>query len=126
MVVEDLMHTMNAGQPGANDIPKPKVPLKRLTVIAGSTAGLQSLSFQCDDGKKKIVCGITSDALRNLIGFHRLNGTNLEAARALVSEVERLANAKYNDAGFEENGELLIRLRDLLRYGFQDPDKLVA
>jgi hypothetical protein len=46
--------------------------------------------------------------LRDLIDFHGLNGAKLDAARALASEIERLASAKYNAGRFEENGELLI------------------
>jgi len=71
-------------------------------------------------------CGITDTALRELIDFHRVKSNERKALRTLVSEIERLVNAK-NDAGrFEENGCIIIWPVDLLRYGYQSRETLAA
>ena len=89
-------------------------------VIAGSfrtqSAGL---SFQCRQGGKTIDCGVASDVLRDLLAFYRLERPGEEAYRALLPEIERLANAKSEAGRFEDDGALVIRVADLLRYGFQ-------
>jgi hypothetical protein len=36
-----------------------------------------------------------------------------------LPELDRLASLKYAAGRLEENGELVIRTADLLRYGFQ-------
>jgi hypothetical protein len=91
------------------------VPLK---VIAGSLeAGAAGLSFQCRGDDETIECEVASDVLRDLLAFHRFDGD--DAVRALLPEIERLANAKSDAWRFEEDGALVIRPADLLRYGFQ-------
>jgi hypothetical protein len=93
------------------------VPLR---VIVGSlqvhSAGM---SFQCDHHGKTINCGVASDVMRDLLTFYRLEHFSDNAFRAVLPEIERLANAKRNAGRFEENGTLVIREVDLLRYGFQ-------
>jgi hypothetical protein len=90
-----------------------------LKVIAGSLdAHSAGLSFQCNQGGEAIDCGVVSDVLYDLLAFHRLGFGN-DAFRALLPEIERLANAKSDAGRFEENGTLVIRTADLLRYGFQ-------
>jgi hypothetical protein len=84
------------------------------------------LAFQCDDGSKYIDCAITTAVLRDLIDFHRLRERKKEAFRALLPEIERLANAKYNAGRISESGEMLIRTADLLRYGFGRWDRSAA
>jgi hypothetical protein len=90
-----------------------------LKVIAGSLdAQSAGLSFQCDQDGETIDCGVVSDVLHDLLAFHRL-GFGEDAFRALLPEIERLANAKSDAGRFEENGTLVVRATDLLRYGFR-------
>jgi hypothetical protein len=77
------------------------------------------LSFQCDHDGEIIYCGVASEVLRDLLSFHRLEGSGHDAFRALLQEIERLVNAKSDAGRFEEDGVLVIRDVDLLRYGFQ-------
>jgi hypothetical protein len=91
-----------------------------LRVIAGSLkAHSGGLSFQCDHDETTINCCVASDVLRDLLAFRRLESSGDNAFRALLPEIERLANAKFEAGRFEENGVLAIREVDLLRYGFQ-------
>jgi hypothetical protein len=62
----------------------------------------------------------------DLIRFHRLDVSQGEAVDAPVKEIERLANEKFNDGRVEQNGELAIKARDVLRYGFQNSDDSAA
>jgi hypothetical protein len=88
-----------------------------LRVIAGSLEAHEAgLSFKCGRDGETIICGVASDVLRDLLYFHRLEG--YDAFRALLPEIERLANAKSDAGRFEEDGALVIRAVDLLRYGF--------
>jgi hypothetical protein len=91
-----------------------------LRVILDSfSAQSRGLCFQCDRAGKVIQCGIADVTLRDLIDFHRIKVTEDEAFRALLPEIERLTNAKYDARRFEENGWLVIWPVDLLRYGYQ-------
>ena len=81
--------------------------------------------FECDDGKI-IQCSITGETLRDLIDFHRVKNTDEDTCRVLLPEVERLANAKYDARRLEEDGGLLIRSTDLVRYGFEKRKKRAA
>jgi hypothetical protein len=91
-----------------------------LGVIVGSLKALSTgLSFQCEHDGRTIHCGVASDVLRDLLAFHRLESSGDNAFRALLPEIERLANAKFVAGRFDENGVLVIREVDLLRYGFQ-------
>jgi hypothetical protein len=86
----------------------------------------EGLCFQCDCDGAIIQCGIADVALRDLIDFHRIKSTQDEALRALLPEIERLANAKCDAGRFEENGWLVIWPVDLLRYGYQGHDESAA
>jgi hypothetical protein len=75
-------------------------------------------TFQCDCGDGKIIeCTIVDIALRDLIDFHRFKKT-ADPSTVLVLEIVRLANAKYDAGRLEEDGSLVIRATDLLRFGF--------
>jgi hypothetical protein len=81
--------------------------------------------FDCDDGKV-IQCSITDDTLRDLVDFHHVKNTDEDTCRVLLPEIERLANAKYDAGRLEEDGGLLIRSSDLVRYGFEKRKKRAA
>jgi hypothetical protein len=57
--------------------------------------------------------------LLDLIASRRLEDSGANALYALLPEIERLANAKSSAGRFEEDGMLVIRTVDLLRFGFQ-------
>jgi hypothetical protein len=78
------------------------------------------ITFRCDCGAgRTLQCGITDIALRDLVGFHHLDSIDADAyGRVLLPEIERLANAKYEVGRLEEDGGLLIRSTDLVRFGF--------
>jgi hypothetical protein len=90
-----------------------------LTVIAGSLeADPEGLRFECGQGDKTIHCGIVDTALHDLIGFHRITKTG-DPLRVLLPEIERLVNAKYDAGRFDEDGWIVVRSVDLLRFGFR-------
>jgi hypothetical protein len=95
-------------------------------VFESFTAHSKGLCFQCDREGEIIQCGIADVALRDLVDFHRIKSTESEALRALLPEIERLVNAKYDAERFEENGWLVIWPVDLLRYGYQGRDEPAA
>jgi hypothetical protein len=91
-----------------------------LVLDAGSvSARPQDLSFQSHDGKKVVPCGISRDALRDLGGYHRVNGAEDEVFRALRQEIERLASAKYRAGRLDRSGAIVIGPADILLYGFE-------
>lgn len=99
-----------------------------LKIILKSLASRpEAVRFQvdCDDGGI-IQCIITADALRDLIDFHHVKNTHEDTSRVLLPEIERLANAKYDARRLEEDGGLLIRSADLVRYGFERRKKRAA
>ena len=92
-----------------------------LRVIAGSLkAQAAGLSFQIGGEGETLDCEVASEVLRDLLAYHRFEGAGDDAVRALLPEIERLANAKSDAGRLEEDGTLVIRTADLLRYGFQD------
>ena len=95
-------------------------------VFDSFSAQSKGLCFQCDRDGEIIQCGIAEVALRDLVDFHRIQSTESEALRALLPEIERLANAKCDAGQFEENGWLVIWPVDLLRYGYQGRHKSAA
>jgi hypothetical protein len=101
------------------------VPCKRSKLVRG-TQEYRPFSLLDQDTGTKVACAITDAALRDLIDFHRLNSADSDLIHVVVSELVRLANAKYNAARYAENGELLIHLPDLLLYGFAKRDKSAA
>jgi hypothetical protein len=86
----------------------------------------QGLAFQCENGMKTVSGSISAETLRDLTDFHQVKGSQEEGFRALLPEIERLLNAKFQAGRIEENGELSIRAADLLRFGFQARDKTAA
>jgi hypothetical protein len=62
---------------------------------------------------------VARDVLRDLLAYHRFEGAGDDVLRALLPEIERLANAKSDAGRLEEDGTLVIRTADLLRYGFE-------
>lgn len=99
----------------------------RLKVVAGSIhAEPKSLSFRCAGGDGDIECQVTAAALRDLIDFHRLKSLDEGAFQTLLPEIERLVNSKFSAGRFDENGELWIRVADLLRYGYQEQNEAAA
>jgi hypothetical protein len=90
------------------------------------SAQSNGLCFHCDGGGRIIQCGIADVALRDLLDFHRIKDTEDKALRALLPEIERLANAKCDAGRFEENGWLVIWPVDLLRYGYQRRERSAA
>jgi hypothetical protein len=98
-----------------------------LKVIFDSfSAQSKGVCFQCDGGGKIIQCGIADVAIRDLIDFHRIKDTEDKEVRALLTEIERLVNAKCDAGRFEENGWLVIWPVDLLRYGYQGRKRSAA
>jgi hypothetical protein len=98
-----------------------------LRVITESfRAQSKGLCFQCDCNGRPLRCGISDAALRELIDFHRFKDSQDKALRALLPEIERLANAKYDAGRFEEYGWLVIWPVDLLRYGYQGQLRFAA
>jgi hypothetical protein len=90
-----------------------------LTIIAESlTAQTYGFSFQSDADGKIVQCGITDVALADLVDFHHVKSAAADAPPVLLPEIERLANTKYEAGRLEEDGGLLIRSTDLVRYGF--------
>ena len=91
-----------------------------LKIIFGSfSAQSEGLCFQCDRDGEIIQCGIADVAVRDLIDFHRIEITDDDSVRALMSEIKRLVYAKCDAGRFEEGGWLVIWPVDLLRYGYQ-------
>jgi hypothetical protein len=98
-----------------------------LRVIAGSLGALsKGLCFRCDHDGRPLYGGISDGALLDLIDFHRFNCGRDKALRALLPAIERLANSKCDAGRFEENGSIVIRPVDLLRYGYQGQEKSAA
>src|ERR1019366_6066673 len=107
------------------DASSANVRIMPLKVIAKSLRiGSLSVSFQCDDGATTIVCGIMGDAFRDLMDFHGLHAPPSEVFRALLPEIERLVNIKHAAGRLEQNGDLMIRAGDLVRYGFKETPQI--
>jgi hypothetical protein len=80
----------------------------------------QSLSFHLHDGMNIVPCTVARQVLLDLADVYSLNcSTAAEAFSLLLPDIEHLACAKYRSGRLEENGELMIGVPDLLRYGFQ-------
>lgn len=88
-------------------------------ILESLRAQSTGLAFQCDQDGKTIDCGVVSNVLLDLLAFHRLESSGDDGLRALLPEIERLANAKGQAGRFDEDGVLVIREIDLLRYGFE-------
>jgi len=95
-------------------------------VFDSLTARPNGLCFQCDQGGRRLPCGIADTALRELVDFHHIKSTERNALLGVLPEIERLVNAKCDAERFEENGSLVIWPVDLLRYGYQGREKSAA
>ena len=99
----------------------------RLNVIAGSIdVQPKAISFRCVGEGGYIECRMTAAALRNLVEFHRFRYLDEDAFETLLPEIERLVNSKFNAGRLDENGELWIRVVDLLRYGYRERNATAA
>jgi hypothetical protein len=88
------------------------------SAIAGTLkARPDGLLFQCDLFGKIIQCGIQEAALRDLVDLFHVSGSKDETFRAVLSEMQHILTAKYQSDRFED-GRLIIRPVDLLRYGY--------
>jgi hypothetical protein len=98
-----------------------------LKIVFDSLAARSNgLSFQCDREGRRLPCGIADIALRDLVDFHRSKSSEKTALPNVLSEIERLVNAKCQAERFEENGTLVIWPVDLLRYGYQGRESTAA
>jgi hypothetical protein len=95
-------------------------------VFDSLSAHSDGLSFRCNGGGQCLPCGITDTALRELIDFHRVQSNECKALRTILSEIERLVNAKGDAGRYEENGCIVIWPVDLLRYGYQSREPSAA
>jgi hypothetical protein len=71
-----------------------------------------------DGDPRTVNCNIDRDAWRDLIAHHKAAGSQEESTRVLLPKIESLAAKIYNRRGLEKNGELAIRSRDLVQFGF--------
>lgn len=76
------------------------------------------LSVPLKMSERPVACAITREALYDLGFHHGFRAGAQELLRALGPQIERLTKAKFRAGKVEENGELVIRSVDLLRYGF--------
>jgi hypothetical protein len=90
-----------------------KVASGRLDLLASS------IVCQLQDGAQTIVCTISRQVLRDLGDYH-FGRAIPEAAvfSECLSEIERLASAKFNGRGLDKSGGISIGPADLVRYGF--------
>jgi hypothetical protein len=90
-----------------------KVAAGRLDLLASS------IVCQLRDGTQTIICTVARQVLRDLGDYHFGRAIPEEAVFSeCLSEIERLASAKFARCGLDENGEISIGPADLVRYGF--------
>jgi len=95
------------------------VPLSLLPA-RGDDAGDpgQGLCLLFSEGDAKVACNVTPGVIEDLATYHRLTFSQEEIFRVVLPLLDRLASRKYHAGRLEENGEIVIRGADLLRYGF--------
>jgi hypothetical protein len=76
------------------------------------------LLLQFKDGREVVRCVVTAEVVQDLGSHYKLQFSADDVAEVLIPELDRIATTKYRAGRIEENGELLIRTSDLLRYGF--------
>jgi hypothetical protein len=91
------------------------VPLSLRPTENDITGGL-CLTFS--DGDTTIACSVMPGVIEDLATYHRLSFSQEEIFRVVLPVLDRLASTKYRAGRIEENGEIVIRGADLLRYGF--------
>lgn len=84
---------------------------------AGHVDG-QGISLLFSDGDAKVACSVTPGVIEDLASYHRLTFSREEIFHVVLPLLDRLASTKYHAGRLEENGEIVIRVADLLRYGF--------
>lgn len=90
-----------------------KVASGRLDLLASS------IVCQLQDGAQTLVCTISRQVLRDLGYYHFGRAVSEEAVFSeCLSEIERLANAKFSGRGLDKVGGISIDPADLVRYGF--------
>jgi hypothetical protein len=70
------------------------------------------------EGDAEIACSVMPGVIEDLASYHRLTFSKEEIFRVVLPLLDRLASTKYRAGRLEENGEIVIRGADLLRYGF--------
>lgn len=91
-----------------------------MTVVADSLkAEAGGLLFEANSPTGPVQCAISEEALRDLLDFHAARSTKDETSRLVLLEIERLAAAKCEVGRLEQNGWIVIRPADLLRYGYE-------
>jgi hypothetical protein len=78
----------------------------------------RGLSLQFHEGNETFSCTVTPGVLLDLGSYHRLSFTEEDVLGVLLPELDRLASAKYRAGRFEQDGSILVREADLLRYGY--------
>jgi hypothetical protein len=90
-----------------------KVASGRLDLLASS------IVCQLQDSAQTIVCTIERQLLRDLGDYHFGRAVPEEAVFSeCLSEIERLASAKFGGQGLDRSGGISIGPADLIRYGF--------
>ena len=79
------------------------------------TRGLR-LTFS--EGETTVACNVAPSVIEDLASYHRLSFSQEEIFRVVLPVLDRLASTKYRAGRLEENGEIVIRAADLVRYGF--------
>src|SRR5579872_2807222 len=85
---------------------------------AAPVDGLPGISLLFSDGDTKVACSVTPGVIEDLASYHRLTFSRDEIFHVVLPLLDRLASTKYRAGRLEENGEIVIREADLLRYGF--------
>lgn len=89
--------------------------------VAAGRLDLLAASIVCHlrNGNQIIICTIARQVLRDLGDYHFGRAISDEAIFSeCLSEIERLANAKFSGRGLDAEDELSIGPSDLARYGF--------
>jgi hypothetical protein len=92
------------------------VPLRLLPEKSDDVG--QGLCLLYSEGDATIACSVTPGVIEDLASYHRLTFSQEEIFRVVLPLLDRLASTKYRAGRLEENGEIVIRGADLLRYGF--------
>lgn len=96
-----------------------------LTVVPGKLDLLpSSIVCQLSDGETVIICTIAHQVLLDLGAHHGLRLPVVAIFSELLSDVERLASAKFYAGRPDDHGDLSIGTADLLRHGFCRPSEV--
>jgi hypothetical protein len=84
----------------------------------GENVGTRGLCLLFSEGEATVACNVAPSVIEDLAAYHRLTFSREEIFRIVMPLLDRLASTKYRAGRLEENGEIVIRAADLLRYGF--------